>query len=49
MPSRRFGIAQKLLAVCLAFALPIVVMLPLMTQAKLAEVNFASLEILGDA
>lgn len=49
MSSWKFGIARKLLAVCLAFGLPIVVMFVLMTKAKLAEIEFASQEIKGDA
>ena len=48
MHSFRFGIAQKLFCVCLAFSVPIVVMLVLMTNAKLAEIDFGSKEILGD-
>ena len=47
--ARRFGIAGKLLAVCLAFGLPIVVMFVLMTKAQLAEIEFASKEQVGDA
>jgi two-component system chemotaxis sensor kinase CheA len=44
----KFGIARKLSAVCLAFGLPIVVMLVLMTKAKLAEIDFAEKEVAGD-
>lgn len=47
--AKRFGIAWKLLTVCAAFALPIVVMFVLMTQAKLAEIEFTSKELQGDA
>ncbi|HEX4340704.1 MAG TPA: ATP-binding protein [Polyangiaceae bacterium] len=47
--ARRFGIAGKLLTVCLAFGLPIAVMLVLMTKAKLAEIEFAAKEQVGDA
>src|ERR1041385_2349017 len=47
--TKKFGIARKLLAVCLAVGLPIVVMLVLMTKAKLGEIEFASKEIVGDA
>jgi HAMP domain-containing protein/HPt (histidine-containing phosphotransfer) domain-containing protein/two-component sensor histidine kinase len=49
MPHWNFGIARKLLAVCLAFGLPIVVMFVLMTRGKLAEIEFASQEIKGNA
>jgi hypothetical protein len=45
----RFGLAKKLLCVCLAFGLPIVVMWVLLTQAKLAEIRFAEKELAGDA
>jgi hypothetical protein len=44
----RFPIALKLLGVCLAFGLPIVVMFVLMTQAKLTEIRFAEQEVRGD-
>jgi HPt (histidine-containing phosphotransfer) domain-containing protein/HAMP domain-containing protein/two-component sensor histidine kinase len=44
----KFGIAHKLFAVCLAFGLPIVVMLVLMTKAKLTDIDFASQELVGD-
>lgn len=47
--AKKFGIAWKLLAVCAAFALPIIVMFVLMTQAKLAEIEFTSKELQGDA
>ncbi len=47
--SLRFGLAKKLLCVCLAFGLPIVVMWVLLTQAKLAEIRFAEKELAGDA
>lgn len=47
--AKKFGIAWKLLTVCAAFALPIVVMFVLMTQAKLAEIEFTSKELQGDA
>jgi HPt (histidine-containing phosphotransfer) domain-containing protein/HAMP domain-containing protein len=45
----RFGITRKLLSVCLAFTLPIVVMLVLMTRTQLAEIEFTSKELRGDA
>src|SRR5689334_3333290 len=48
MRGKRFGIASKLLAVCLGFGLPIVVMFVLMTKAKLTEIDFAAKEIVGD-
>jgi hypothetical protein len=45
----RFGITRKLLSVCLAFTLPIIVMLVLMTRTQLAEIEFTSKELRGDA
>jgi HPt (histidine-containing phosphotransfer) domain-containing protein/HAMP domain-containing protein len=48
MKRLKFGIARKLAVVCLAFGLPIVVMLVLMTRAKLGEIDFAEKEIVGD-
>lgn len=45
----KFGLGRKLLCVCLAFGLPIVVMWVLMTQAKLSEIRFAEKELAGDA
>jgi light-regulated signal transduction histidine kinase (bacteriophytochrome) len=39
MGGNRFGIASKLLAVCLGFGLPIVVMFVLMTRAKLTDIE----------
>jgi hypothetical protein len=49
METRKSGIARKLLAVCLVFSLPIVVMFVLMTRAKLGEIEFASKELASDA
>ncbi|MEO8183880.1 MAG: HAMP domain-containing protein [Deltaproteobacteria bacterium] len=49
MSKSRFGLGRKLLAVCLAFGLPIAVMSVLMTQAKLGEIEFAEKERMGDA
>lgn len=46
---RSFGIARKLWTVCLAFALPIVVMFVLMTREQLNEIAFTSKEVEGDA
>jgi hypothetical protein len=48
MRKTRFPITLKLLGVCLAFGLPIVVMFVLMTQAKLTEIRFAEQEVRGD-
>jgi two-component system chemotaxis sensor kinase CheA len=49
MKGFKFGIAHKLCAVCLAFGLPIIVMLVLMTKAKLTDIDFASHEMMGDS
>jgi HAMP domain-containing protein/two-component sensor histidine kinase/HPt (histidine-containing phosphotransfer) domain-containing protein len=49
MATTRSGIARKLLAVCLVFSLPIVVMFVLMTRAKLGEIEFGEKELAGDA
>jgi HAMP domain-containing protein/HPt (histidine-containing phosphotransfer) domain-containing protein len=46
---RNFGLGTKLLCVCLAFGLPIIVMSVLMAQAKLGEIRFAEKELAGDA
>jgi HPt (histidine-containing phosphotransfer) domain-containing protein/HAMP domain-containing protein len=46
---KRLGIAHKLWAVCLGFALPIAVMFVLMLRAKLGQIEFARQEIAGDA
>ncbi len=45
----KFGIGSKLLSVCLAFALPIVVMFVLMTRTQLGDISFTSMELKGTA